>query len=36
MTEQLTLSILAIAVCSFTGGAILALAAVGLFMPKED
>ena len=36
MTEQLTLSILAIAVCSFAGGAILALATAGLFAPKED
>ena len=36
MTMQLTLSIVAIAVCSFTGGAILALAAAGLFAPKED
>lgn len=36
MTLQLTLNIVAIAVCSFTGGAILALAATGLFAPKED
>jgi|GEM_PF-4874637 len=36
MTLQLTLSIVAIAVCSFTGGAILALAAAGLFTSKED
>lgn len=36
MSEAFAVTVIAIAVCSFTGGAILALAATGLFMPKED
>ena len=35
MSGVFTVTVIAIAVCSFTGGAILALAAAGLFMPKE-
>nr|DAK28710.1 MAG TPA: YtxH-like protein [Bacteriophage sp.] len=36
MSATFVFSVIAIAVCSFTGGAILALAAAGLFAPKED
>lgn len=36
MSGVFAITVIAIAVCSFTGGAILALAAAGLFAPKED
>jgi len=36
MSETFVFSVVAIAVCSFAGGVILALAAAGLFALKEE
>lgn len=36
MSETFVFSVIAIAVCSFAGGVILALAVAGLFVFKEE